>query len=40
MNFDYFQIKEMNLTNRAEKVDKKKWGYLSSFHVSFMSCGL
>ena len=25
-------------TVRAEKVDKKKWGHLSSFHVSFLSC--
>ena len=24
-------------TVRAEKVDEKKWGHLSSFHVSFLS---
>ena len=28
----------MNVTNRAEKVDKK-WGHLSSFHASFLSYG-
>ena len=28
----------MNVTNRAEKVDKK-WGHFSSFHASFLSYG-
>ena len=28
----------MNVTHRAEKVDKK-WSHLSSFHVSFLSYG-
>ena len=39
MNFDYFQIQTRILqTVRAEKLDKK-WGHLSSFHVSFLSYG-
>ena len=29
----------MNVTNRAERVDEKKWDHLSSFHVSFLGFG-
>ena len=40
MNFDYFQIqKGMLQIVRAEKVDGKKWGNLSSFHAPFLSDG-
>ena len=41
MILEYFHIQnsEMNITNRSEKVDEKKWGHLSSFHVPFMSYG-
>ena len=39
MNFEYFHIpKWILLTVRSEKADKKK-GYLSSFHVPFLSYG-
>ena len=38
MNFDYFQIQKWMLqTVRVEKVDEKKWGHFSSFHVSLLS---
>ena len=26
----------MNITNRSEKIDEKKWDHLSSFHVPFL----
>ena len=40
MNFDYFQIQKWMLqTVWKEKVDDKKWGHLSSFHVFFLSYG-
>ena len=26
----------MNITNRSEKIDVKKWDHLSSFHVPFL----
>ena len=36
-NFDYFQIQKWMLqTVRPEKEDEKKWGHLSSFHVSWV----
>ena len=41
MNFDYFQIQKWKLQivrAEKEKVDEKR-GYLSSFHVFFMSFG-
>ena len=40
ITFDYFQIEKWILEQivRAEKLDEKK-GYLSSFHVSFLSYG-
>ena len=38
-NIEYFQIQKWMLqTARAEKVDEKM-GYLSSFHVLFLSYG-
>ena len=40
VNFDYFQIQKLMLqTVRAEKVDEKKLGHLSSFYVCFLSFG-
>ena len=40
INFWLFSNKKINVTNRAEKVDEKKWAHLFSFHVSFLSYGL
>ena len=38
MNFDYLQIKKSMLQTEWKK-ETKKWGNLSSFHVSFLSYG-
>ena len=38
MNFDYLQIKKSMLQTEWKK-EMKKWGNLSSFHVSFLSYG-
>ena len=35
MNLNYLQIKKINVTVTAEKVDEKKWGYLFSYYVPF-----
>ena len=37
INLEYFQIQKLTLqTVRKEKVDEKKMGHLSSFHVPFL----
>ena len=40
INFDYFQIQKQMLKQLEQQNFMKKWGQLSSFHVSFLIYGL